>query len=282
MKVSKHIHVLRIPFKITISPEISIDRFVNCFIIEGKKITLIDTGVSGSEKYIFDYLKSIGRKASEINQVLLTHTHPDHIGALKVIKDETGCKVGVHKEEREWVENIDKQFSERPVPGFHNLVGGSCKIDFLLTDGETIDLGNNQTIQVIHTPGHSAGSVSFQIQPENVLITGDAIPVKNDIPIYDNWQTSLKSLEKIENMQFPDILLSSWDTPKEGGLVEETISEGFETIYAVHQAWLEVHKEYTDLQALSKAVLEKMGLPAKIVNPLFARAVKSHAIKTVK
>ena len=276
MKVSKHIHELKIPFTISLSPEISIDRFVNCFIIEGKKITLIDTGVSGSEKIIFDYLKTIGRKPSEITKVLLTHAHPDHIGALNAIKKESGCIVGIHKEDRIWVEDIEKQLADRPVPGFHNLVSGSCSVDFLLNNGDIIDLGNGQTINIIHTPGHSAGSVTFHVQPDNAFITGDAIPVKNDVPIYDNWQVSLKSLEKLENLPYPEVLLSSWDSAKEGGLVEDAISEGFEVIYAVHQAWLEVHKDYSNINDLSKAILDKLGLPSKFINPLFARAVSSH------
>ena len=276
MKVSQHIHSLKIPFKLTISPEITIDRFVNCYIIEGKKITLIDTGVSGSEKIIFDYLKTIGRKPSDITQVLLTHTHPDHIGALKTIKDETGCKVGVHKEEKDWVEDIEKQFHSRPVPSFHNLVIGSCKTDFLLAEDDVIDLGNELTIKVIHTPGHSAGSVTFHVMPDNAFICGDVIPVKNDIPIYDNWQISLKTLEKLENLVYPQYLLSSWDSVKEGGDVETAISNGFEVIYAVHQAWLDVHKNYSDIEELSKAILDKLRLPSKFVNPLFVRGIKSH------
>jgi glyoxylase-like metal-dependent hydrolase (beta-lactamase superfamily II) len=279
MKIRENIHLLKIPFKIQVSPEIVIDRFVNCFIIEGKQLTLIDTGVAGSEKTIFDYLKKIGRKPEEISSILLTHAHPDHIGSVKTIKEFTKCRVAVHEAEKHWLEDTDIQFRERPVPGFKNLVAGSCKVDTTLKDEDLLDIENDITIKVIHCPGHSAGSVSFLYQQENVLFSGDAIPVKNDIPIYDDYQTSLKTLERLENMPYPEMLLSSWDSEKKGDEVEISISDGFETLYLVHKAWIEANKEFNenDFQTLTKTVLDKMGLPSRIVNPLFLRALKSHS-----
>lgn len=278
MRITNHIHLLKIPFKITISPEIQIDRFVNLFIIEGKGITLVDTGVAGTEEIIFNYLRNIGRKPEEIKNVLLTHTHPDHIGSVKTIKEQTKCKVWVHADEKAWVEDTELQFRERPVPGFHNLVAGSCKVDYLLRDDEILDLDDDTTIKVIHCPGHSAGSVAFLHQQDNVLISGDAIPVKNDVPIYDDFQVSIKSLEKLENIPYTEYLLSSWDDHKQGDEVEIAISDGFEVLYSVHQAFAAVvtPENKTDLQGITKLVLESMSLPSEIVNPLFARALKSH------
>lgn len=278
MKISNHIHQLTLPFQIAMPNGIIIDRFVNVFILVGKHIILVDTGVKGSEKQIFDYLKSINRLPEDIKYVLLTHTHPDHIGALKEIKEQTGCKVAVHKEEKHWLEDTELQFNERPVPGFHNLVSGPCKADVLLNDSDILDYDNEIRIKVLHCPGHSSGSVAYVLQQDNTLIAGDAIPVKNDIPIYDDWKTSLKTLEKLENLPYPEILLSSWDKPKQGDEVDIAISDGFEMLYIVHQAFTEVVKDNknTEINEVARLVLEKMGLPSKIVNPLFMRALKNH------
>ena len=57
MKLTEKIHLLQIDFEITLSPERKLPRFVNVIIIFGDKITLIDTGVKGSEEKIFDYIK---------------------------------------------------------------------------------------------------------------------------------------------------------------------------------------------------------------------------------
>ena len=278
MKITEHIHSLSIPFKITMPDGYSIDRSVNVFILIGKHIILIDTGVAGSDEKIFDYIRSIGRKPEEIKYVLLTHTHPDHVGALSNIKAATGCKIAVHTSEKEWLENNELQFAERPVPGFHFLVGESCKADILLNDGDILEYDKELHLKVYHCPGHSTGSVAFLLHQDNALITGDAIPAKNQIPIYDDWKTCLASLEKIENLPYSEVLLSSWAPAVTGENVDIAISDGFEVLYAVHQAFIEATKnsKSADINEIAKEVLEKMGLSSEVVNPLFVRALKSN------
>jgi hydroxyacylglutathione hydrolase len=278
MKVTDHIHQLNIPFKIEMPTGISIDRSVNIFILTGKHIILIDTGVAGSENQIFKYIEMIGRSPKDIKYVLLTHTHPEHMGALKTIKNQTGCKVAVHKSEKNWLEDVELQFKERPVPGFYNLVSGSCKADIVLNDSDLHDYDDELRIKVFHCPGHSPGSVSFLLQQDNALISGDAIPVKNAIPIYDDWKTSLETLEKLENMPYPEALLSAWDKNHTGEDVDISISNGFEVLYEVHKAFVEVNRtnKNAEIEVISKIVLEKMGLPSMNINPMFMRALKSH------
>jgi glyoxylase-like metal-dependent hydrolase (beta-lactamase superfamily II) len=91
------------------SPGIAIDRFVYSYVLAGETITLIDTGVAGCEEVIFDYIRSIGRDPCEISFIILTHSHPDHIGAAKAIREATGCSVMAHPAERAWIEDEDRQ-----------------------------------------------------------------------------------------------------------------------------------------------------------------------------
>ena len=76
MKITDNIHVLPIPFEISITPELKVPRFVNVILVFGKKVTLIDTGVKGSETLIFDYLKKNNRNPKEIEAIILSHAHP--------------------------------------------------------------------------------------------------------------------------------------------------------------------------------------------------------------
>lgn len=278
MKISNYIHVLNIPFFVKLPNGKSLERSVQMYIMVGEQLALIDTGVAGSEKVIFDYIESIGRKPKEIKHILLTHTHPDHIGAVSAIKEATGAKVYVHAAEQAWLEDIEKQFAERPVGGFHELVGGSCKADQVLQDGDILHLCHNLTLKAIHSPGHSAGSVSYLLQQDNALFTGDAIPVKGDIPIYDDWTQSLASLEKLENLPFPAFVLPAWDSPKTGEDAEEAFSHGFDVLYDVHQAFCEAKDEVglADMQAVAASMITKLQLPAQSMNPLFIRSVMSH------
>jgi glyoxylase-like metal-dependent hydrolase (beta-lactamase superfamily II) len=97
MKLTEKIHLLKIDFEIALSPEKKLPRFVNVLILIGEKITLIDTGVKGSEKVIFDYLQKQKRDFSDINKIILSHSHPDHIGSVARIKELTNCKVFAHE-----------------------------------------------------------------------------------------------------------------------------------------------------------------------------------------
>ena len=54
----------------------------------------------------------------------------------------------------------------------------------------------NMRLQVFHTPGHSAGSVSLLVQGEGALFCGDAVPVEGDLPVYDDAQESVQSVKK--------------------------------------------------------------------------------------
>jgi glyoxylase-like metal-dependent hydrolase (beta-lactamase superfamily II) len=154
------IHSLSIPFKVPIAPGKSLDRFVNVFIVEGETLTLVDAGVKGSDKAIFHKVRTIGRRPQEISRLVLTHSHPDHIGAAPEIINATGCEVVAHAAEREWIERPAIQKSERPVPGFDTLVSGPVRLDSTVKDGETIDVGGS-SLTVIHTPGHSKGSITL-------------------------------------------------------------------------------------------------------------------------
>ncbi len=279
MKITERIHRLEIPFQIKISETELLERKVNIYILFGKQITIIDTGIKGSEKIIFDYIIQSGRKVEEIKYVLLTHTHADHMGSVKAIKEYTNCRVGVHAAESEWLLNIDKQYKERPIPNFYDLVEGSCKYDFLLNDNDILDLDEQLKIKVLHTPGHSSGSVSFLLQQDNALFTGDAIPVAGQLPIYDNWKASLASLEKIENLPYARFLLPAWDEPRKNDEVQIAISEGFEVIYQIHSYYLNQMKAMSknfSIEILAKKAFSQLQFSSENYNPLFIRTLKSH------
>lgn len=161
MQVYENLHAVRICFNIPVAPGKSIRRDVYSFIWFEEKITLVDSGVSGAHSLIYGTISEQGRKLEEIGTLILSHSHPDHIGSAKKIKTDTDCCVVAHVAEKKWIEDPDKQFFERPVPGFHQLVGGPVRVDQLISDGDTLQLGKDISCQVLHTPGHSAGSISL-------------------------------------------------------------------------------------------------------------------------
>ena len=128
------VHQIKIDFHVTEQ----ICRFVYVYIIEGKSLYLIDSGVFGCEKQIIAYLNTIGRSVSEIRGIFLTHAHPDHIGSAAWFQEHTGCKIYTSEGEKRWIEDIDLEFRERPIPNFYRLAGRSSRVDVVVRDGDVI------------------------------------------------------------------------------------------------------------------------------------------------
>jgi glyoxylase-like metal-dependent hydrolase (beta-lactamase superfamily II) len=274
MQISPSIHAIRHLFKIPITPNSSIERFVYSYLIYGETITLIDTGVAGGEVQIFETIRSSGRSPSEIALIVLTHSHPDHIGSASAIQQKTGCSIAAHPAERAWIEDVDLQNRERPVPGFATLVGGSVNIDHELNEGDSIEPDETREgeMQVFSTPGHSAGSISLFMHNEGALFSGDAIPIPGDMPVYDDALLSVRSVNKLKTIRGIRVLLSSWDEPRKNGYAYRQMDLALKYLQHIHEVVLDSagmgNPDLMELTIKSAAIL---GLPPTAVNPLLAR-----------
>ncbi|HSX11043.1 MAG TPA: MBL fold metallo-hydrolase [Chlamydiales bacterium] len=131
-----------------------------------------------------------------IEKILLTHSHWDHFADARRLIDQTGAPLYVH--------TLDAKNVERPgsdgVPLFFPI--DPIVPNVLLNDGDCIALGHLK-LEVIHTPGHSPGSVCFYLREQNLLIAGDtlfrgsignlSLPSANPLHMWD----SLKKLASL-------------------------------------------------------------------------------------
>jgi hypothetical protein len=227
---------------------------------------------------IFDYLRKTDRKVQDISLIIQTHAHPDHIGATRTIKAETGCSVAVHPSEKAWIENVQVQSKERPVPGFDSLVAGSVAVDRTLEEGEAFDLGCGLKLQIFHTPGHSKGSISILLLGYMELFSGDAVPVPGEMPIYEDVLASVESIKKLKGIEGVRHLLSSWDEPKEGAEVGRRFDQALDYLQRIHDAVLEAagNDPSPDPMKLCGRVFGEIGIPPEAANPIAARSVAAH------
>lgn len=276
MQVSKSVHAIKIPFKLQVSPGKTLDRSVYTYLIYGKQICLIDSGVSGSTDLIFNYIRETGRDPNEIAMVVFTHAHADHIGGAVAVQKSTRYKIAAHIDDVPWVEDIELQFRERPTPSFHSIVGGSVKVDLVLRDGD-LDLGDGSTIKVIHTPGHSRGHIALLYEEEGVLFSGDSVPLQGDIPIYEDVISSIKSIKKLRNLEGVKVLLSSWDEPRYGDQIYEILDKGIKYIQDIHHEVLRQKGILgADTITVATQVGKKLRLPETALNPLFFKTIEAH------
>ena len=284
MQITNHIHALKIPFQITDPSGLKIARFVYAFLIYGEKICLIDSGVAGSEKIIHNYLKATGKSPQEISTLILTHAHPDHIGAAAAIKCISGCTVAAHTAEKAWIEDVEQQAKERPVPGFFSLVGGSVPVDQTLQEGDVLHLEGGLALQVLHTPGHSPGSLSLRLAEDGALFSADAVPIAGDMPIYQDILASVRSIEKLASIPEIKLLLAAWDEPRLGSEAYRIMNEGLQYLQRIHSAALLVAGGNPGISPmeLCQRTLEQSGLPQIMANPLVAASFQASLMEEVR
>lgn len=269
---SKLIHQIRVDFYVTQE----IKRYVYIYIIAGQQGSyLIDSGVDGAEKVVENYLKSIGNKITDIKAIFLTHAHPDHIGSAYKIKEITGCKVYVSKGEKRWIEDIDLQYAERPIPGFYSLVNQSVKIDEILADNDIVELEPGISIKVISTPGHSCDELSYLLVENKILFTGDTIPVKGDIPIWINEVDVRQSLMKLQSLEEVDVFYPAWDVTYQKDVANHKILDALDFMEQLKENVDICKGESKDLDAVVQSVCDRMGVEHFLHNPLFRKTILS-------
>lgn len=129
-----------------------------------KQSAVIDPSLDSSAA-IFSYLGQHGLNCSKI---LLTHSHWDHIADVAVIKRVTHALVYIHALD---VPNLEYPGSDK-LPCWVSIEG--VKPDVILAEGDQVTVGNCN-FSVIHTPGHSPGSVCFYDDVNHILFSGDTL-----------------------------------------------------------------------------------------------------------
>jgi hypothetical protein len=157
-------------------------------------------------------------------------------------------------------------------------VEDSVEIDLPIGDGQELDLGDGKTLEVIHTPGHSKGSVSLQFHEDGALISGDAVPISGTVPIYEDLLHSIKSVRRLEKIKSLKVLLTSWDEPRYGDRIYALMNEALRYFQQIHEVVLKErkHSNTSDIRQLSKGVLKGLGLPEAALIPIVFRSIEAH------
>jgi hydroxyacylglutathione hydrolase len=139
-------------------------------------------------------LGAIDALGLSLDGILLTHTHFDHIGAVAPVAKATGAEVWVPENEAFVLADIN---SYVPWPGFGPFE--SYEAEHTLEGGERLELAGFE-IDVLFTPGHSAGHVTFSIPEEEAVFSGDVLfqgsVGRTDLPGGD-WDTLLGSIRTL-------------------------------------------------------------------------------------
>jgi glyoxylase-like metal-dependent hydrolase (beta-lactamase superfamily II) len=201
--------------------------YTAAYLITGKKLTLIDTGdIFPADSWNDDikpYLRLIHRDPNEVELVILTHNHDDHMSGARKIRQETGAAIAcgeitacflskpfsiMEYDEKVFEGYITEDEKEQILLG--NDYNGSprhlrtpLKVDHVLKNGEIVDTGPFH-LKVIHTPGHTVDSNCLYDEDEKMLVSGDTVcgeaTETDDLSVIhclDDFELTLRRLEKL-------------------------------------------------------------------------------------
>ncbi|MBW5483819.1 MBL fold metallo-hydrolase [Streptomyces bambusae] len=148
---------------------------------DGAALTLIDAGHAGSAGLIEGAIRSLGLDPARLERIVLTHCHRDHVGAAGELAARWGAQVLAHRLDAPVVRG------ERPVPEpvlldwevplyRHGLTvpeAPPTPVHRELEDGDRLDFGGGA--YVVHSPGHTDGSIGVHLPEHGVLFTGDCV-----------------------------------------------------------------------------------------------------------
>ena len=189
----------------------------NTYFIEGRKRILIDPGHNHLLRHVEASLKRINRQLHEMDVLLVTHGHPDHLEGVTGFDERT--LFGMGGEEYQWLQQYAGHYFQCPVP------------DFFLQEGD-LTIGD-ETFEVFVTPGHSPASICLYWPRQKALFTGDVVfnrsIGRSDLP-GGNGALLKASIEKLASLDV-DYLLSGHGEPVIG---KEAVRKNFQII---KEAW---------------------------------------------
>jgi glyoxylase-like metal-dependent hydrolase (beta-lactamase superfamily II) len=256
---------------ITVSQPMNGD--VNVYVIKQEKVTLIDCGHPSpdSQNELLSGLDQLGLKPDNIDQILLTHRHIDHVGTLvcershfdhaKVIASYGSVEPIVHLEE---LDNIKRHIPEERVA---ELIDDAflqayksyysyykpLRIDRMVREGERIDIGGNEHLSVMETPGHSRDHISFLHAETGTLFGGDVL-LHNGPPLVQCLDSYRKSIDRI-NQCGAGVVLPGHG--KEIHNSNETVAQTVDRLNATDQKIIEAWKR--NVQTPYELALEFTG-----------------------
>jgi len=185
----------------------------NVFLLLDNSVTLVDTGLRGRSANILNEVRRLGYKPSDVAHIILTHHHADHVGSLAELKNATGAKVMAHPADAPYIDGTLPQ----PGPARPKWLGrmlspfGSmwaampAEADKLLNDGDELAILGG--IKILHTPGHTPGSICLFVPQEKLVIVGDLLTHRFGLRVPSRLFTvdvgqEVNSIKRLSGLEF--------------------------------------------------------------------------------
>jgi glyoxylase-like metal-dependent hydrolase (beta-lactamase superfamily II) len=194
------------------------------FLLLDERITIVDTGPRWGRKRILKAIRELGRDPAEIERIVLTHAHFDHIGSLAAFRDHEAPERHAHPVAAKALRR-ERKSQATPWPWvtwiYHYTLGRLLEprsdADYHLEEGDVLPvLGGMRTI---HTPGHTDGHLSLLLEEHGVLLSGDALQVRGDqltAPlVFGDRVEARRSVARLAGFEFETLAPSHFDVQRD-------------------------------------------------------------------
>ena len=263
-------------------------------------MVLVDTGLAETpEEVIIPYLEGIGLYVEAIDEVIISHADVDHCGGNRALKErDPSLWFSCGEPDRAWIENDEMMLSdiyrwyepygfgpdEDSVRWIREELGGDSPVDAGLRGGETMRLGPDRRLEILHLPGHTPGHLGIWDPKNGAAIIIDAVLESG---IYDRegnrlippryfdatgYQNTIRRLLALR----PEHLLTAHYPPMQGEEALDFLDHSLTFTQQVHSVVSEgVQSGTTDLRELTRRAEERLGPYPEFAHEL-AAGVRAH------
>lgn len=256
---------------------------VYVYYLDAPQPALIDIGVAGSpEGAIEPALAAQGIKLSDVKWILASHGHWDHIGGAGTGKERApDAQIALHPADAELLadktshirgyQGVRFQFIDDPaLYAAHDAMllenlSGELGADRALADGDRIDLGGGVTLTTLHTPGHSAGAVTFVLDGPDWAFTGDSIQGRGahaSFPLIEHPNGYRDSVKRLLEDVRPKRLMMGHNFGGLDGVPRDNILEGDAAATMLRES-AELANRLTELAPTLKAPADRPYDPSQ-------------------
>ena len=188
----------------------------NVFLLLDSKMTVVDTGFRGRAGQILRAAKRLGYSPADIDSIIITHHHADHVGSLATLKKLTQARVIAHPADAPYIDGSLPQpgparpeWLSRALAPLHILWGAAhTKVDMPVNDGDVLPMLGG--IKVLHMPGHTPGSICLYLEQEGLLIAGDVLANRFGLSLPSRLFTvdiaqEIRSIKRLASLEFDAI-----------------------------------------------------------------------------
>ena len=190
-------------------------------------LVLVDAGGVGSRRLISAGLRDTEYSFDDIRLVAVTHYHPDHTGGLEPLS-RASIPVAAHEDEAPIISReveypnpfIGPALGVMTKPLIRSVAGRGVPVAYRLGDGDALPTAD--AVRIVHTPGHTPGSMCLYVESKKLLIVGDALQYSHGVltpparSVTHDFDLAMESLKRLLELDFETICFSHFAPMREG------------------------------------------------------------------